>query len=206
MSDKLITPNCTLPEFWDSKYNNNEDQWDIGGPTPIIVNWFKRIKSRKKIIVPGCGNGHDALYLAKMGHDVYAVDFSIKAINSLKCTAKKNNLKITALHKDFFCLEEYYGYFDILVEYTFFCAILPEQRNQYILESYNLLNKKGKFFGILLPINKKEKEGPPFSINLNDTIKAFKKKYKLIECSKSEYSIKPRKDKEIFILMSKLNV
>jgi len=89
MPNHITNSNASNPDFWNSKYNNNEDQWDIGTPTPIIVDWFKKIKSRKKIIVPGCGNGHDALYLANQGHDVYAVDFSINAINNLKRNAKK---------------------------------------------------------------------------------------------------------------------
>jgi len=55
-----------------------------------------------------------------------------------------------------------------------------------------------------LPINKKEKEGgPPFGIELKKTINSFTKMYNLIECSKSKYSIKPRSDKERFILMRK---
>ena len=204
MSDNLINPDSSNPDFWDYKYNNNDDQWDIGAPTPIIVDWFKKNKSKKKIIIPGCGNGHDAIHLAKEGHDVYAVDFSINAINNLKNSAKNNNVKLNILHKDFFKLQNYYGFFDIFVEYTFFCAILPNKRNKYIRESYELLNPNGIFLGILLPINKKEEEGgPPYGVDLKKTLSSFKKLYNLIECSRSKLSIKPRNDKERFILMEK---
>ena len=70
-------------------------------------------KRKKKIIIPGCGNGHDALYLAHKGHDVYAIDFSTVAIKRLRVKAEKEKLKINILHKDYFKLSNYYNFFDI---------------------------------------------------------------------------------------------
>ena len=204
MSESLSTDNPMSPKFWDLKYHNNEASWDIGGPTPIIVNWFKTIKTKKKIIIPGCGNGHDALYLAHKGHDVYAIDFSTIAINRLRAKAENEKLKINILHKDYFKLSNYYNFFDIFIEYTFFCAILPNKRHDYIRESYKLLNSNGVLVGILLPIDKLIAEGgPPFGVDIVDTMKLFSKYYHILKCSKSRYSIKPRYEKERFILLKK---
>ena len=58
------------PKYWDNKYINNEDQWDLNQPTPIFINWSKTLKNKKKILIPGAGKGHDAIYLAQKGHDV----------------------------------------------------------------------------------------------------------------------------------------
>ena len=41
-------------------------------------------------------------------------------------------------------------YFDYILEYTFYCAILPERRNEYINQCYKLLKNKGKIIGIML--------------------------------------------------------
>ena len=204
MSEKYSHSNPNNPTCWDSKYKNNQAQWDINGPTPIIVDWFKKNPIKKKIIVPGCGYGHDALYLATQGHDVYAVDFSTQAINILKANAKERKINLNILNEDYFKLEKYYGMFDLFLEYTFFCAILPTERKKYIEVSSKLLNRNGLFVGILLPLDKEiEEGGPPFGIELQDTIKLFQKYYHLVECKNSERSIKPRKGKEKFVLFEK---
>ena len=59
MKEKYTNPQS--PDFWNQKYKNNDIGWDIGSPTPIFVNWSKKISRSKNILIPGSGNGHDAL-------------------------------------------------------------------------------------------------------------------------------------------------
>ena len=192
------------PEYWDNRYLKNEDKWDLNYPTPIFVNWSKSLKNKKKILIPGAGKGHDAIYLAEKGHDVYAVDFSIQATNYITKIAQNKNIDINVINANLFSLQKYYNYFDILLEYTFYCAISPSKRSRYIKESYNLLKNNGEFVGIFLPINKTIKEGgPPFAVNITETINKFTKYYKIIECCKSTHSIKERAENEIYISMKK---
>ena len=72
--------------FWNQKYTNNQDKWDLNKPTPILKNRSISFdtNNKLKICIPGCGKGHDALYLASIGHDVYAIDFSSNALTYLK--------------------------------------------------------------------------------------------------------------------------
>ncbi len=198
--------NPEYPNFWNQKYNNNDAQWDTGAPTPIFVNWSKTLKnSRKKILIPGCGKGHDAIFLARKNHDIYAVDFSSKAISFLKKKSKENKVSLNAICKDFFQLNQYYGEMDIILEYTFFCAINPNLRLKYIKETSRLLKNGGLFVALLLPINKNINEGgPPYGLELDKTIKQFEKYYKVLQCKKSHLSIKPRLDSEIFVIMRKI--
>lgn len=196
--------NPKYPEYWDEKYLLNESQWDIGTPTPIFMDWFQKNKKIKKILIPGCGKGHDAFFLASLGHDVYALDFSKQATNSMFKSAKKQNININILNNDIFNIKEYHGFFDIILEYTFFCAIPPISRGKYIETVFNLLNHNGKFVGILLPINKKINEGgPPFGVNLSEVLNMFAKYFKIIDCYESDLSIKPRRGNEKFVTMEK---
>ena len=66
------------PGFWNKRYLDDNTGWDIGAPTPILTNYLKENKSIGKVCVLGCGNGHDALELARYNNDVYAVDFAKK--------------------------------------------------------------------------------------------------------------------------------
>ena len=190
--------------FWNQKYIKNDIGWDIGSPTPIFVNWSKSLKERKKILIPGSGRGHDALFLSKQNHDIFANDFSKEAIKYLNIKAKELKLPIKTICQNFFSLSSYYGMMDIVLEYTFFCAINPKLRLKYIKEVSRLLKKNGLFVGILLPINKDANEGgPPYAVNYKKTLEDFKKYFELLECKKSELSIKPRKNNEVFVIMKK---
>lgn len=196
--------NPKYPDFWNQKYINNEDQWDIGCPTPIFVDWAKTLSGRKRILIPGAGKGHDALYLAQKKHDIYAIDFSSEAIKHLASKAKKINIKINTICKDFFNIPEYYGTMDIVLEYTFFCAINPKLRLAYIEQTFKLLKDNGLFVGIFLPLNKDIKEGgPPYGVDLKETIDEFSNYYNILKCENSTLTINPRIGNEIFVIMSK---
>ena len=130
------------------------------------------------------------MFLASLGFDVFAVDFSKEATNNLLKKSKKKGLSLNIIQEDFFKLSKFYSTFDILLEYTFFCAILPSKRCDYIKEVHKLLKENGEYVGFLLPINKDINEsGPPFGINMNDTMNKFSKYFTIIECNKSKLSI-----------------
>ena len=90
--------------------------------------------------------------------------------------------------------------FDYIVEYTCYCAIDPKMRNQYIDVMYNLLKDRGELVGIFFPLNKDISEGgPPFGVNLEETINQFLNKFRLIESIEHPLSIQPRAENEQFV-------
>ena len=50
---------------------------------------------RKRVLVVGCGFGHDALYLAKLGADVYAFDLSPDSLFIARALADREGLAIS---------------------------------------------------------------------------------------------------------------
>ena len=204
MSSNSNITNPKDPSYWDERYSSNQINWDINKATPIFVDWFNKVKGRKKILIPGAGRGHDAFFLADKGHDVYAVDFSLEPINWMKKKANSNNIKLNIIHDNILDMKNYYGDFDIVLEYTFFCAILPSQRLKYIEALSKFLKDGGSFVGILFPLNKNIKEGgPPFGVNFSEVLNMFSKYFNLIDSYKSKLSIKPRLENEIFVHMRK---
>ena len=86
--------NTNQPQFWDNKYISSETKWDIGQPTPAFVEYFQSLENKnQKILIPGCGSGHDAIFLANLGFDVYGVDITPKDINIArkKIPSKRGN-------------------------------------------------------------------------------------------------------------------
>tara|TARA_B100002052_G_scaffold279082_1_gene286025 strand:+ start:1071 stop:1688 length:618 start_codon:yes stop_codon:yes gene_type:complete len=185
--------------FWNQKYTNNQDKWDLNKPTPILKNRSISFdtNNKLKICIPGCGKGHDALYLASIGHDVYAIDFSSNALTYLKDNNIYSNLHI--IESDFFTLpEKFYNKFDVLFEYTFFCAINVSRREEYLKMCNYLLKSGGLFFGIIFPISEvSDQNSPPFKVDLPIFENLFSKHFTLSKKEFSNLSIEPRKHNEI---------
>ena len=202
---KINTIKTEMSEYWENQYKTNNIKWDIGGPTPVFNNWIAKLKKKYLICVLGSGNGWDAVNFAKYGHTVTAVDFAETAVNNTRLLAKKHGVYINILKENIFDLDSNYNnYFDIVLEYTCFCAIPISHRTYYIELVNRILKNNGELVALLFPIEKKiNNNSPPYSIELNLTIKLFENYFTLIECFKSRYSIIPRKDKEIFVIFKK---
>lgn len=197
--------NSINEEFWENAYKTKNIGWDLGGPTPIFNNWIKSIHGCYKICVLGAGNGWDAINFAKYGHTVTAVDFSKSAVRNMKDLSKINNVDLDIIKSNIFELDKKFtNYFDFIIEYTCYCAILPKQRYDYIELSNSLLKSNGKIIAILFPLDKsKDESGPPYGVDLKKTIKMFSKYFK-VELNKfSALSIKPRINREKFIILKR---
>jgi len=187
--------------FWNQYYIKNDIGWDLGGVTPVFKDWCDKLSTQSSIFVPGAGNGYDPLYFSKQGHDVLAVDFADKPVQRMILESKKENLKINILQRDLFDLnKKYNNKFDYVIEYTCFCAISPKRRKEYVNIMSNLLKDRGELFGLFFPLNKsKDEGGPPFGVNLKETIHLFSSKFELINSVEHPLSIDPRSGNEKFL-------
>ncbi len=85
------------------------------------------------------------------------------------------------------------------MEYTFYCAIAPNRRLEYINLCHKILKSKGIFIGIMLPINKMDDiKGPPYYVSTDELTDNFKDKFDINKLSKSSLSIKQRMDIELY--------
>ncbi len=99
----------------------------------------------------------------------------------------------------------YFNAFDIIYDYTFFCAINPERRKKYAEKINLLLKAEGKLFAILFPVENKE-GGPPFGINVIEFYENISRFLTLEFSSKRIDSIKPRRGREVLqIYINKKN-
>jgi len=182
-------------DFWDNRWLTGQTGWDLGQVSPPLKAYIDQIKNRStKILIPGCGNAYEAEYLIRNGFDnVYIVEISEKAIATFKARFPDfpNN---HIFHADFF---ELTGQFDLIIEQTFFCAILPELRLKYVDKMTELLNPNGKLVGLLF--NRGFSGGPPFGGSLSEYQGLFQSKFEIKVMEKCYNSIGPRLGSEIFI-------
>ncbi|MCC7333349.1 MAG: methyltransferase [Flavobacteriales bacterium] len=187
-------------KFWNDRYINNETGWDLGNISTPIKEYIDQLTDKTiKILIPGCGNAHEAEYAFKKGFsNLFLLDLSPLALQNFKARVPDfpdDNL----ICNDFF---NHNNSYDLIIEQTFFCAIDPKLRNQYAKHTAKLLNKNGKLVGLLFD-DKLNDDKPPFGGSKSEYIKIFEPYFKLNKLEKAYNSIPPRKDRELFINISK---
>jgi SAM-dependent methyltransferase len=162
---------------WDSRYQQNDTPWDKNEASPPLIQFFSSLPlpaSVERVLVPGCGIGHDAAWLANNGYQVTALDLSPTAIQrAQQC--------YPMLNMDFICDDlfnlpaTHKSSFNRVVEHTCFCALRPEDRHLYVESIAQLLKPSGKLTGIwfLNPEMQPDEQGPPFGISLEELIAIF---------------------------------
>jgi len=183
--------------FWSNRYKQQQTGWDIGYASPPIVYYFEQVNNKNlNILIPGCGNAYEAKYLFEQGFkNVYVLDFVKEVLDDFAKTVP-NFPKSNILYGDFFNLEDQ---FDIIVEQTFFCALLPSKRNDYAIKMKKLLKPNGKLIGLFFNTAFK-KNGPPFGGDKKEYTQLFSAFFKIKTLEKCYNSISPRMDTELFFI------
>ena len=193
-------------KFWNDLYKSNNTGWDLNGPTKPFLDLIKTLDLKgKKVFIPGCGNGHDVIEIAKTGAEVCGVDFAKIPLNKIAGHPNFGNLKIELIHADIFKFyKKNKDKFDFAIEYTCYCAIDPINRKKYRDLIYHILKNGGKFISLFFPILKPEnKIGPPFGVNLNKTLNLFEKRFKVLRVKKNINSHPKRKGNEVLVIFQK---
>ena len=190
-------------EDWERHYDEKDLRWDLNEAAPPLVHlWRERNFSPCRAIVPGCGAGHEVMFLAKKGFNVTAVDYTHGAIKLIKNALEKNNYSGEVLHQDFFKLDyKYNETFGLMLEHTFFCAISPAKRREYVETAKRILKPGGYLIGLFYETN--EDGGPPFNTRQEDIENFFSDSFMIESLSKTSHSAELRRGKEWLAILRK---
>ncbi|MFS4580985.1 class I SAM-dependent methyltransferase [Phaeobacter sp. C3_T13_0] len=98
---------------YDKLYGETPDA--LGDPSPVFMQFFNQHSDTDlRVLDVGCGQGRDALFIARKGHRVVGVDTSTNGIRDLVATAGKEDLSIEGVVAD---ITDYApdGIFDIIL-------------------------------------------------------------------------------------------
>ena len=187
-------------EYWDTRYNQNQTSWDASEITTPLKEYFDELTNKDiKIMIPGAGNAQEAEYLFKQGFsDVTVLDISRNPLNNLQDRVP-GFPSGKLICEDFFKHEDKY---QLIVEQTFFCALDPSLRKSYVQKMASLLVPGGKLVGVLF--NCEFEGGPPFGGIKEDYLTLFQPFFKIKTFEICYNSIKPRSERELFIILEKL--
>jgi len=194
-----MNENQNEENYWTLRYKEQHTGWDIGYPSTPIQTYIDQLTDKNiSILIPGAGNGYEAAYFHQNGFkNVHVLDISALPLQQFK---KRNPSfpEANVHHQDFF---EHRGSYDLIIEQTFFCSLVPteENRNRYAKQMAHLLKNKGKLVGLWFnfPLSD-DMDKRPFGGTLAQyrthltpffTLKIFEKAYN---------SIPPRSGNELF--------
>lgn len=187
-------------QYWDSKYNIDDIGWDLGSVSPPIRDYANQLVAKDlKILIPGAGNSYEAEYLFKKGFsDVTVLDISKQPLINLKSRIPEfPDQKL--IYADFW---EHSSKYDLILEQTFFCAIHPDLRVEYVKKMHGLLRSGGKLAGLLFQFELTE-QGPPFGGSKLEYESLFKELFRIKVLETSYNSVKPRMENELFFIFEK---
>ncbi len=185
--------------YWQSRYENNQAGWDLGAASQPIVEYVNQLTNKElKILIPGCGNAHEAEYLFKNGFkNVSVIDIALAPLENFKHRVPDfPNSKL--INGDIFDLNLQ---FDLIIEQTLFCAIDPTLREQYIQKVHQLLEPEGKFVGLLF--NREFDAGPPFGGNKEEYMTYFSPYFQRVQMENCHNSVLQRRGTELFFIAEK---
>ena len=187
--------------YWEHRYEENKTGWNIGYTSPPIKKYIEQLDNKSiSILIPGAGNSFEAELLWGKGFtNTFVLDIAKQPLENLR-NRVKDFPDEQLLHHDFFELN---SKFDLIIEQTFFCALNPDLRKQYVEKMYQLLKPNGKLVGLLFDFPLTE-SGPPFGGNIDEYEAIFSKYFKIKILERATNSIKERQGKELFFIFERL--
>ncbi len=170
-----------MPTDWEDHYRRGETPWEKGAPSPGLVDFLAENPIRDRVLVPGCGFGHDVRALAGTADEVIGIDLAPSAVAGARTIPRVGAERYELA--DLFALPRHLREtYDWVWEHTCFCAIDPSQRAAYVAAVADALRPGGHLLAIfyLDPGYDDPNEGPPFEVSLAELDALFSPRFELL--------------------------
>lgn len=164
---------------WEKLYQTGDTRWEKGEPAPGLVDFLTASAGlpRGRVLVPGCGTGHDVRAWAAAGWTATGMDLAPSAIQLAQ--ARTQAAGLTA---DFqlgnFLESEPATPFDWMFEHTLYCAINPARRDDYVRAVLRWLKPGGQFLAIHYMLRDHTDE-PPHGCTQQELMERFQPHFTL---------------------------
>jgi methyl halide transferase len=197
--------NNSRPPDWEARYQAGDMPWEKGGAAPPLVDWLGRNSISGRILVPGCGSGHDVRALATAGAEPIGIDIAPSAITRAE-THPRAGTERYRIENLFHLPPELSGVFDVVFEHTCFCAIEPLRRPDYVSAIVAALKPEGRVLAIfyLDPGHDHPGEGPPFGVTREELDTLFLPHFELVDEYVPAVSYPGREGREILRVLQRV--
>jgi SAM-dependent methyltransferase len=193
-----LDPGSNNLDAWEAHYEAGLTPWDHAAAHPMIPILVEEACLHGRILVPGCGAGHDVEGLSACGLDALGIDLAPSAITK----AEKLYPGSAFEQQDLFKLPDAFaGTFDTVWEHTCFCAIHPCQRPAYLAAMHRCLKPTGQLVACLyITHGEEEIPGPPYKIPRTRILDIFTERFVLVEQQISPFSYDSRRGNELLVV------
>ncbi|EDZ97908.1 thiopurine S-methyltransferase [Burkholderia sp. H160] len=172
----FATRDPNSPEFWSERFERHFIPWDRAG-VPSAFRAFAERHRDAAVLIPGCGSAYEAVWLARQGNPVRAIDFSPAAVAAAHAQLGAQHAALVE-QADFFTYAPPFAPAWIY-ERAFFCALPPARRADYAQRMAELLPAgallAGFFFIGATP------KGPPFGVERGELDALLAPHFELLE-------------------------
>lgn len=145
---------------WESRYRSGRTGWDRGAPSPALQHWFAHDRAPSgRVLVPGCGEGHEVADLVRNGLQVTAVDIAAQPVMRLAGQLVEQGLHARVVQADLLAWQPAEP-FDAIYEQTCLCAFEPALWPAYAQRLADWLVPGGILFALFMQTGRSG--GPPY--------------------------------------------
>ena len=143
------------PPKYELLYQEGRDV--CGAPFQQFVDFFNNFNRKNcRVLDLGCGQGRDALFIARKGHSVFGVDLSETGISQMLEDARKEGLNVDGVVADIVEFEPD-GEYDVILLDRVLHMLKDNDERIAVLEKISQHTKRGSFILIAdMPKNKGE--------------------------------------------------
>lgn len=155
---------------WENAWQEGRTGWDAGAAAPSLRALLAADSlPGQTALVPGCGSGYDVFEFAEAGFDATGLDLAPTAAKRFEALREQMNIAPSAAQiaiGDFFEHQSPGQGYDVIWDYTFCCAIQPDERPKWAQKMEELLAPDGELVTLIFPIHpiRENNEGPPFQL------------------------------------------
>jgi cyclopropane fatty-acyl-phospholipid synthase-like methyltransferase len=189
---------------WQAHYEAADTPWDEGAPHPALLDYIAASGPfRGRILVPGCGSGHEVRAISTPENHVVGLDIAPAAIAKAQAFPKTGNEEYVVA--DLFNLApQYRAAFDTVVEHTCFCAVEPSMRPAYAGAVAGALKPGGMLFAIFY-LDPARDHQPPFGVAVEELDRLFSHDFVLIRQWVPVQTFEGRESRELVRLFHRIH-
>lgn len=115
---------------FEDSYRRGDPPWVIGQPQPALVELERSGEISATVLDVGCGDGHNAVYLASLGYDVVGIDAAPAALRRARDTAAARGVQVRFEQADVLDLSGHPEY-DTVLDSALFHVFGPQDQLRY---------------------------------------------------------------------------
>ncbi len=162
-------------DFWQQRFEQGQTPWDRGAPHPQLQAWLDAgvLRPGQRVLVPGCGNGHELQSLARHGLIARGLDYAPAAVARARQGLLEAGLSADVEEAD---VLQWQPPEDarpgVVYEQTCLCALHPDHWQVYAAQLARWLPPGGLLLALFMQARRESAaqglvEGPPYHCDIN---------------------------------------